>query len=248
MTLKIKNLILGISTTINILITIILIFIFYLNPLIRIPSLYLLLTNSIVSGIITLFIYLYFKKSLPSEIILFVIFLTSFSLQGIRVLDLTINFETYAIIILLGRISIFFKYLGLLSLLGASLFSYSIKKQKVGSWVLLSILTSAVLATMIHFNTGVIENTLLPMIIFRTEEQAITVAIVLITFITLIKSGFDSKNRDYLYLGIATFMLSACLVLTFISLSIMFGIAIVLLLICGAIMFMTSMHTITLWG
>ncbi|QEN04849.1 hypothetical protein EW093_09075 [Thiospirochaeta perfilievii] len=248
MTLKIKNLILGISTTINILITILLIFIFYLNPLIRIPSLYLLLTNSIVSGIITLFIYLYFKKSLPSEIILFVIFLTSFSLQGIRVLDLTINFETYAIIILLGRISIFLKYLGLLSLLGASLFSYSIKKQKVGSWVLLSILTSAVLATMIHFNTGVIENTLLPMIIFRTEEQAITVAIVLITFITLIKSGFDSKNRDYLYLGIATFMLSTCLVLTFISLSIMFGIAIVLLLICGAIMFMTSMHTITLWG
>lgn len=248
MTLKIKNLILGISTTINILITILLIFIFYLNPLIRISSLYLLLTNSIVSTIITLFIYLYFKKSLPSEIILFVIFLTSFSLQGIRVLDLTINFETYAIIILLGRISIFFKYLGLLSLLGASLFSYSIKKHKVGSWVLLSILTSAVLATMIHFNTGVIENTLLPMIIFRTEEQAITIAIVLITFITLIKSGFDSKNRDYLYLGIATFMLSTCLVLTFISLNLMFGIGIVLLLICGAIMFMTSMHTITLWG
>ena len=58
------------------------------------------------------------------------------------------------ITVLIGRMSIFFKYTGLLSLLGASLFSHSIKKQKIGNWTMISLLVSGILSNIIHFNTG----------------------------------------------------------------------------------------------
>ncbi len=248
MTLKTKNIILNSTTALNMIISLILVSLFTLFPEIRHTNQVILLLNSLFVLIGTLLVYLFFKKSLPSEIILFIIFLTSLSLQGIRVLDFLIEFETFMVTILIGRISIFFKYVGLLSLLGASLFSYSIKKQKVGSWILLSVLGSIIISTIIHFNTGIIENNLLPKIIFNKEELVITMSILVITVSTLIKSGFDAKNRDYLYLGVSTFALSLSLTLTFISLNLLSGIIILLLFIIGSIMFLKSMHNITLWG
>lgn len=248
MTLKTKNIILNSATALNMAISLILVYLFTLHPEIRHINQVVLLLNSLFVLIGTLLVYLFFKKSLPSEIILYVVFLTSLSIQGIRVLDFLIEFETFMVSIIIGRISIFFKYVGLLSLLGASLFSYSIKKQKVGSWILLSVLGSIIISTVIHFNTGVIENNLLPKIIFSNEELVISISILIITVSTLIKSGFDAKNRDYLYLGFSTCALSLSLILTFISLSLVVGMIISILFILGSIMYLKSMHNITLWG
>lgn len=248
MTLKTKNIILNSTTSLNIIISLILVSLMTLFPEIRHTKQIILLINSLIILIGTLLVYLFFKKSLPSEIILFVIFLTSLSIQGIRMLDFLIDFETFMVSILIGRVSIFFKYIGLLSLLGASLFSYSIKKQKIGSWLLLTLFASAIISTIIHFNTGIIENNLLPRIIFGKEEFVISISILIITVTTLIKSAFDAKNRDYLYLGISTFSLSLSIILSFISLNIISGILLLLLLIIGIIMFLKSMHNIALWG
>lgn len=248
MTLKTKNIILNSSATLNILSALLLASIFTMFPDLRHTNQIILLINTILALIGTILVYLFFKKSLPSEVMLYIIFLSSLSMQGIRTIDFLIEVESFMVPILIGRISIFFKYMGLLSLLGASLFSYSIKKQKVGSWIILSILGSIIISTIIHFNTGIIENTLLPKIIFEKEEMVITIFILLISVSTLIKSGFDAKNRDYIYLGLSISALSLSLTLTFISLNLMSGILIITFLIIGSILFIKSMHNITLWA
>ena len=89
---------------------------------------------------------------------------------------------------------------------------------------------------------------MLPTVIFKTEEMTLAITIILITFITLIKSSFDSKNKNYIFLGIACISLSCSLLLTFISFSILSALFIIILFTVGTILFLFSMHNITLWG
>ena len=101
MTLKTKNIILNSSTALNMIISLLLVSVFTLFPEIRHISQVILLINTLFVLIGTLLVYLFFKKSLPSEIILYIVFLTSLSMQGIRVLDLLIEFETFMVLILM---------------------------------------------------------------------------------------------------------------------------------------------------
>ncbi|MBN2618350.1 MAG: hypothetical protein JXR64_08590, partial [Spirochaetales bacterium] len=151
-------------------------------------------------------------------------------------------------IIFISRLFIFFKYLGLLSILGASLFTFTIKKQKIGNWILLSVLTSIVMAYFVHFNTGVIEKNLIPQIIFYKEENVITISIISLLFITFIKSGFDAKNREYFYMGIASLWICLGFVLSLILSSFISGVIIIILFIFGSALYLKSMHNITLWS
>lgn len=248
MTLKSKAIILNTSTTVCIINSILYIILFAIFPDLKNTSHVILFSISLLVLIGSLFVYLFFNKSVPSEVILYIVFLLCLSMQSIRIIEPVIEFKTFMVPIFIGRISLFFKYLGLLSLLGASLFSYSIKKQKIGSWILLSIFTSVVLSSIVHFNTGIIEKNLLPKIIFNIEELVITISIMIITVATFVKSGFDAKNRDYILLGISSFALILGLILTFTILTIMSGFFIIILLILGSILYLKSMHNITLWG
>jgi hypothetical protein len=248
MTLKAKNIIFNTTSLICILNFIALIVLLARFPIIRGINQSIIFTISTLLFFTTIFIQVFYKKSLSAEVILFVIFLVSLSVQSIRIIEPLINYNSYIITLIIARTSIFFKYLALLSLLGASLFSFSIKKQKVGSWVLISIFISLILSVIIHFNTGIVEYNLLPKIIYAREEIVISAAIMIITVLTFIKSGFDAKNMEYIYLGIASFLLTLGLEMTFISLELFPGIVTCILLISGIILYLKSIHTIILWG
>ncbi len=248
MTLKTKNLTLKFSSALIFLFNTFLLFAFVYFPQINNGNQVSLFIISINVTIISFFVYLYFKKSVPSEIILFTIFILSLSMQSVRIVSSFTKYETFAISIFIGRVSIFFKYLGLLSLLGASLFTFSIKKQKVGSWLLLTLFVSIIIAAIIHFNTGQFENILLPRVIFKMQELVISISTILLTVITFIKSGYDTKNKDYIILGISSLLLSISILLTFVNLSTNVLIIIILLLNSGSILYLKSLHNITLWS
>ncbi|OQY36746.1 MAG: hypothetical protein B6229_09480 [Spirochaetaceae bacterium 4572_7] len=138
MTLKTKSFIFNISTTICAIT-----FIIFLSIVSMVKELqdspYIMLI--IISGIVlatSIILQLFYKKALSTEIIFLTIFLLSIAMQN-RIAIPLFEFNSYIVTLVISRISILFKYLGLLSLLGASLFSYSIKQQKIGSWLLLSI-------------------------------------------------------------------------------------------------------------
>lgn len=248
MTLKTKNMILNISIAVCSAIFIMHIVLFALFPSVNTTSVIVLFSNSLFILTGSILIHVYYKKSLPTEIILYSVFLISFSIQSLRVIPLVLSFDTYILKIIIGRVSLFFKYIGLLSLLGASLFSFTIKKQKIGTWVLSSILCSFIISSFMHFNTGATNNNLLPSMIFSSEDLVITISLIIAGVITFIKSGFDAKNIDYIYMSGATLALSLGLLLSFFTLNLISGIFMMILFIIGSIFYLRSMHNITLWS
>lgn len=209
---------------------------------------YVLLAISSLTLITTVFLQLYYKKSLSTQIVFISVFVTAISLQGIRIYEQVIDFKSFLVTIQFSRIAMFCKYLALLSLLGASLFSYCIKKQKIGSWIMLSIITSLTVSAVIHFNTGLIEESLIAKIIYSGEEIAISIFISIISILTFIKTAFDTKNKEYFFLAIACALLCLGLILIFISINIVSGIFIIGTLTTGLILFLKGVHSITLWG
>ncbi|OQY36745.1 MAG: hypothetical protein B6229_09475 [Spirochaetaceae bacterium 4572_7] len=69
-----------------------------------------------------------------------------------------------------------------------------------------------------------------------------------ITTLSFIKTGFDTKNREYIYIGISTTLLSLGLILMFGAITIFSGVTVSIMLIIGLISFLKSVHNITLWG
>lgn len=248
MTLKTKNIILYSSTIICATLFILHLVGFGLFPILKRTDCIILFLNSIFLLAGSIIIHIYYKKSLPSEIILYTVFLASFSLQSIRIIPLLIDYDTFAMSIIVGRTSQFLKYLSLLSLLGASLFSYTIKKQKVGTWLLSSILCSFVVSSFMHFNTGVMKSNLLPSVIFKSEDIVITSSIIIIIVSTFIKTGFDAKNVEFFFMAGASLALCLSILLSFITLNLISGIIMIILLILGSIFYLRSMHNITLWA
>lgn len=248
MTLKTKRVIFNINSIICLFILSLLLFYTIKNESLQVDTTYVLVSISILSFITTVFLQLFYKKSLSTQIVFISVFITTLSLQSIRIIEPIIDFNSFLITIQLSRISIFCKYICLLSLLGTSLFSYSIKKQKVGSWLSLSIIASLIISTFIHFNTGIIDNNLVAKVIYGKEEITLSVLIALMIVITFIKTGFDTKNREYIHLGTACLLLYMGLELSYLSLSIISGIFIIIFLTSGFTIYLKSVHNITLWG
>lgn len=248
MTLKIKRLIFNLNTLLCFVNTTGLIILIYSHDSFYNNVPYILLTISLLSLITTVILQLFYKKSLSTEIIFLSIFVLSASFQVIRAIEPLIKLNSFLVRVQISRFILFCKYLGLLSLLGASLFSYCIKKQKIGSWLTLSVIASITLSTIIHFNTGLVESNLLSKIIYSHEEVGITFFIILMTVMTYIKTGFDTKNKDYIFLGIACLLISTGLQLTYVSINILPGIISIALMSSGFIIYLRSIHNITLWG
>lgn len=222
--------------------------IFSLFPHLRLTSNGVLFSNSFIILVGSILTHIYYKKSLPSEIVFYIVFLCSLSIQSLRIIPQLLEFDTFMIRIIIGKVCLFFKYVGLLSLLGASLFTFTIKKQKIGTWMLSSIASSFVLSSIIHFNTGFTQNNLLPGIIFGNEELVITITILIISTGSFLKSAFDAKNKEFFYMAAAAMVLSVSMLLTFITLNLLTGIIMGILLATGSALFLKSMHNITLWG
>lgn len=248
MTLKTKRIIFNIDSIISFLSFIFMLVIIIKYEPLKTKESYVLLAISALVFITTVFLQLFYKKSLSTQIVFISVFLTCVSLQGIRVVESIINFDSFLITIQISRTAIFCKYLALFSLLGASLFSYFIKKQKIGSWIMLSIITSLTVSTVIHFNTGIVESSLIAKVIYGRAEISIAVLVSLIAIFTFIKTGFDTKNREYIFLGIACSLLCIGLILIYTSLSIVSGVFILVTFTTGLIIFLKGVHNITLWG
>lgn len=207
-----------------------------------------LYTIIIITFISMLTLHILYKKTLSTEVILFTVFLTSLSMQGIRILPVVFNINSFIFYSFITRISIFFKYLALFSLLGSSLFSYSIKKQKVGSWILLSTLGAITISSVININSYFNYQRLLSPIIFQGQELTISTIGILLILINFIKASYDSKNREYLFLGIGSFLVILSFQLTFAPLTTPIYIVITGLLLTGSFLFIRSVHNISLWS
>lgn len=248
MTLKTKRVILNGTSVICILTFILMLITVSMFAELQNERFIILLTKSLFLLIGSILLHIYFRKSLPSEVIFYSIYICSLSMLCLRGLTDFLLERTLFSILATGRTAYFLKYMSLFSLLGTSLFSFSIKKQKIGSWLLISLLTSLVISSILHFNTGIIERNYLPRVIYKYEEIFITISITIITLLTYLKSGFDAKNRDFFYLSWATLLLSIAIISTFILSGIFMGILMIISFIGGTIIYLRSIHYITLWS
>lgn len=248
MTLKTKKIILNGTTFICGMIFITLLVSLILFNQVQNERFIILFIKSIILFATSIVLHIYFRKSLPSEIIFFSVITISLSILCLRVLQDMFGSDNYLTLLITGRVAYLFKYISLLSIFGASLFSFSIKKQKIGSWLVISVATSIIIASILHFNTGLIERNFLPMVIYKYEELFISISVGLISALTYLKSGFDAKNRDFFYLGWATLLLTITILLAFTLSGLFTEILMLLSLILGTVVYLRSIHYITLWS
>ncbi len=248
MTLKTKKTLFNISTAISV-ISVIFIIIALINfkDIRRAEIINLLIIICIVL-LASIFIQILFRKTLSTEVVFFSVFLASLSLQSLRLLPCIINIDSYLLFTLSTRTALFLKYLAVFCLLGSSLFSYTIKKQKIGSWTLLCILISATISSVMNLNSIFSYQTLTAPIIFHGQELIVTLTAGILILFSFIKTSVDSKNREYLFLGIGSFLLPIAFQLTFISLKTGSSVVVMILLLLGSFLYIRSLHKISLWS
>lgn len=248
MTLKAKRLLFNTGSIISILntITTLVLFIRKAIPLNFQTITILIMTTISLFAIVT--IYLLYNKILSGEVVFFTVFLLSLSLQTIRFIPLLLPIDSFILYSIVSRTAYFLKFVGLFSLLGASLFSFSIKKQKIGSWLLLSMLAALTISSVLALNSAFDLNRLISPVIYKGQDGLLTGIVIILILLNFIKSSFDSKNREYIFMGISTFIVGLGFQILFLSLNFGTLVLILALILTGAILFLRSIHNISLWS
>lgn len=248
MTLKVKRFLFNSGTAVSLINTLLISGLFILQ---KIPTNFQTLTiliMTIISLIAMVIIYLLYNKILGGEVVFFTLFLLCGSLQSVRLLPLLIPIESFIFYSVISRTAYFLKFVALFSLLGASLFTFSIKKQKIGSWILLSLLAALTISSIVVLHSNYNETELISPVIYKGQDFVLTGIIIVITLLNYIKSSFDSKNREYIFMGISSFIVAMSFQTLFLPLSLATLVVTVSLALTGAILFLRSIHNISLWS
>lgn len=248
MTLKTKRFLFNLGVVITVIVCLLFTITLFYKIIPPNSSLITMYAITIISFASMLTLQILYKKTLSGEVIFFTVFLLCLSLQSIRIIPLLIKTESFIINTFITRLALFLKFLAIFSLFGSSLFSHSIKKQKVGSWIILSILCSLTISSVINLNSLYDPNTLLSPIIFHGQELTITFIGMILILLNFIKASFDSKNKEFILLGVGSFLITLGLQFSFITLSTTWFIVTIGLLLVGSFMFIRSVHNISLWS
>lgn len=160
---------------------------------------------SVISGLVLRY---GFKANITTDIFFLTIFMSLLSLQSLRIIQpLILREEPELYRIFFSKFLYAFKNFSVFTLLGAALFSSGIKKQKIGTWLTLSLIASVVLAYALPMDSGEILPSYLTELISSKAEFRFSLFIEIIILLTYIKAASDNKSNHYLILALAVVLI-----------------------------------------
>ncbi|MFP3091093.1 hypothetical protein LQZ21_12290 [Treponema sp. TIM-1] len=178
-----------------------------LNPVPYAP--FIAMIGAILYSLISLIlIYYFFEKTPAPEILFFAFFVLSFAFEGLRIMaPLKEVYELPSVyLVMASRVLLFGRYFGVFALFAASVYAAGWDVQKQGYVVFII----AVVALMIALNVPIDglswDSSLMPIVGYRGLLRLAEITLVLITMISFFVSAYSRGNREYVFIGIGSFL------------------------------------------
>ena len=193
-------------------------------------------------------IYYYFEKTQSPEILFIAFFVTSLACESARlVLPLQQIFEIpFFYLFVASRILLFGRYFGLFSLFAASVYAAGLETQKQRNFIFVVIITSLVIALGTPIDTFSWNTNFNTIYGYASMFQMLNALVLLITIASFLVTAYLRGSREYIFVGIGTFLVFTGRDIL-ISADSWAGLPGIILLSLGAWFICSYLHKVYLW-
>ena len=217
------------------------------------PSAYVpfwtMLGASAYSLLSVVLIYYLFEKTQSPEILFFGFFAMSLSFESARIIiPLKAIFPYTAMyLVTASRLLLFGRYFGLFSLFAASSFAAGLDVQKQQNVFLMLVFAALIITLNVPVDSLVWDSSLKFLSGYRIMFNMVEAGILLVTIITFFISAYTRGSRNYIFIGIGTFLALAGRNIMLASDTWITPIPGLLILAAGTWFVCTRLHRIYLW-
>jgi hypothetical protein len=208
------------------------------------------MTSSVLYAFITtILIYYFFEKTQSPEILFFVLFVSSFAFEGLRVMaPLREVYDLSAFYPVLGsRILLFARFFGIFSLFAASVYAAGLGEQKQGNIVFITAIAALVVALGTPIDSLAWDSSLMMLRGYPSMLKMVETGIILITMISFFISAWSRGSREYVFIGIGSFLVFLGRAMLLASDTWITPLPALLLLVGGTWLSCVQLHHVYLW-
>jgi hypothetical protein len=171
-------------------------------------SLATMVSSVLYAFIAMILIYYFFEKTQSPEILFFALFVSAFAFEGLRVMvPLMDVYDLSAFYPVLGsRILLFARFFGIFSLFAASVYAAGLGEQKQGNIVFIIAIAALVVALGAPIDGLAWDSSLMMIRGYPSMLKMVEGGIMLITMISFFISAYSRGSREYIFIGIGSFL------------------------------------------
>ncbi|MDR1249238.1 MAG: hypothetical protein LBK63_08050 [Treponema sp.] len=167
------------------------------------------MTSALLYALVAMIlIYYFFEKTQSPEILFFALFVSSFAFEGLRTLvPLRGVYAIPAFYLLLGsRTLLFARFFGIYSLFAASVYAAGLGEQKQGNIVFIIAIAALVTALGVPIDSLAWDSSFMMIRGYPSMLRLVETGIMLITMISFLISAYSRGSREYIFIGIGSFL------------------------------------------
>jgi hypothetical protein len=212
-------------------------------------SLATMISSVLYAFIAMILIYYFFEKTQSPEILFFALFVSAFAFEGLRVLaPLRAVYDLPAFyLVLSSRILLFARFFGIFALFAASVYAAGLGEQKQGIIVFIIAIAALVVALGSPIDGLAWDSSLMMLRGYPSMLKMVEVGIMLITMISFFISAYSRGSREYIFIGIGSFLVFAGRAMLFSTDTWITPLPALLLLAGGTWISCVQLHRVYLW-
>jgi hypothetical protein len=167
------------------------------------------MVSSVVYAVVAMIlIYYFFEKTQSPEILFFALFVSAFAFEGLRVMaPLREVYDLPSFYPVLGsRTLLFARFFGVFSLFAASVYAAGLGEQKQGNIVFIVAIAALVVALGVPIDGHAWDSSLMMLRGYPSMLRMAEGGIMLITMISFFISAYSRGSREYVFIGIGSFL------------------------------------------
>jgi hypothetical protein len=172
-------------------------------------SLAVMISSVLYAFVAMILIYYFFEKTQSPEILFFALFVSVFAFEGLRAMTpLRAVYDLPSFYLVLGSRSLLFaRFFGIFSLFAASVYAAGLGEQKQGNIVFIIAIAALVVALGTPIDALAWDSSLMLIRGYPAMLKMVEVGIMLITMISFFISAYSRGSREYLFIGIGSFLM-----------------------------------------
>jgi hypothetical protein len=170
-----------------------------------------MLAAALYAFITIILIYYFFEKTQCPEILFVAFFVLSFSFEGMRIMTpLKMVREIPALYLTIAsRVMLFGRYFGVFSLFAASVCAAGLEIQKQQNIIGVIVMVTLIIALRVPIDTLSWDSSFSMINGYRSMFMMIDTGVLLITIVSFFISAYSRGSREYIFIGIGSFMMLA---------------------------------------
>jgi hypothetical protein len=167
-----------------------------------------MISSVLYAFVAMILIYYFFEKTQSPEILFFALFVSAFAFEGLRVMvPLSDVYDLPIFYLMLGsRTLLFARFFGIFSLFAASVYAAGLGEQKQGNIVFIIAIAALIVTLGAPIDGLAWDSSLMLIRGYPSMLKMVEVGIMLITMISFFISAYSRGSREYIFIGIGSFL------------------------------------------